>query len=335
MQNAYEREGCGNFLGVAPRLMQLGLSDQAVDWLQQIAQRAPQRADIWLEIGAVQWRLGNRATAARSLQAALRVDPNLTKVRRSLEVAQKGAAESDQRQNDLCELAERAGLGRPGPVLSGPFAGMRYVTIMSQRGTDYAWPAQRLGTYEQELHAAIEKLLAHDHDTFLNIGAGSGYYAVGMALRNLHCRVLAFETDPEKQAACRELAAANGVAGRVQVERRFSMRDFDRISIPERTMILCDCEGGELDLMRPAAVPLLARCDILCEVHDFIVMQTTLRLSLRFNPTHDVLTIPAVNRDARSYGPLLPQLNDNERQFLASDFRPDGMNWLLMTPRKA
>lgn len=37
MQNAYEREGCGNFLGVAPRLMQLGLSDEAVDWLQQMA----------------------------------------------------------------------------------------------------------------------------------------------------------------------------------------------------------------------------------------------------------------------------------------------------------
>src|SRR2546423_12652663 len=90
-------------------------------------------------------------------------------------------------------------------VRAGPFAGLRYPDNLIQI-------PKLLGTYELELHPAVERLIASRPTTVVNVGAAEGYYAVGLARRLPDARILAFDIDERSQEHCRRLAALNGVA---------------------------------------------------------------------------------------------------------------------------
>ena len=66
---------------------------------------------------------------------------------------------------------------------------MRYVEITV--GSRY-YP-KILGTLEKELRSIIDILSQKEFDMIVNIGAGEGYYAVGLALRNPRVRIIAYE----------------------------------------------------------------------------------------------------------------------------------------------
>ena len=100
-----------------------------------------------------------------------------------------------------------------GRVLSGPFAGLRYLDEILRPDL----LPKLLGTYEKELHPWLEELLARPIAHIINVGAAEGYYATGFALRQPETRVLAFEMDPVEQRRMRVLTEQNGVADRVQM----------------------------------------------------------------------------------------------------------------------
>src|SRR5687767_10642577 len=102
-------------------------------------------------------------------------------------------------------------------VRSGPFAGLRYVerAVGAPHLAD-CLPAKLLGSYERELHLAIERMIQAGFSTIVNVGAADGYFAVGLALRIPETRVHAFEVDDGRRDLCGELARVNGVAERIE-----------------------------------------------------------------------------------------------------------------------
>ena len=101
----------------------------------------------------------------------------------------------------------------------------------------------------------------------LNIGCAEGYYAVGLARAMPRARSLAFDTNPKAQAACKQLAAKNGVSDRVTVGGLFSPSDFADY-VDESTLVFCDIEGAELELLDPALAPALESLDLIVESHE-------------------------------------------------------------------
>src|SRR4051794_35375378 len=97
--------------------------------------------------------------------------------------------------NRLLELAD-------GRILSGPFAGMRYLTD----SVGSVLEAKLLGTYEKELHGIVSSLARKCFDLVIDIGAAEGYYAVGLARSMPSARIIAFEMTEEGQALIRQLA---------------------------------------------------------------------------------------------------------------------------------
>lgn len=151
-------------------------------------------------------------------------------------------------------------------VYSGPFTGMSYV---SQSIGSAHYP-KLLGTYEMELHEWIEKLCRIPFRQIINVGAGEGYYSVGFAFRISGVEVIAFEEVSEGRKLIDELAALNGVEQRVTVKGKCLLEDLtDALDQTEQTLIVMDCEGDEALLLREDSQPLLSRCIILLEVHEF------------------------------------------------------------------
>src|SRR5262245_41078888 len=76
-----------------------------------------------------------------------------------------------------------------GAVVAGPFSGLRYVS--TARGSSIG--PKLLGTYEMELRPAVDAIVARAYPVIINIGAGEGYYSVGLAKRMSKSRIISFD----------------------------------------------------------------------------------------------------------------------------------------------
>ncbi|WP_294232905.1 hypothetical protein [Prosthecobacter sp.] len=209
---------------------------------------------------------------------------------------------------------------------------MRYVKV--SQGSAYI--PKLLGIYERELVTQVEALIARAPRLVVDLGAGEGYYAVGLACRLPQTRVVAFEMEAVGRQALHDMAALNGVSERVDIRGKCEAADL-AATLGDETdaVVVCDVEGYEEKLLDPVAVPALKRVPILVELHDFIIPQITEVLSERFGGTHHITHIwqePRARADFpwRSLGTSL--LPGRYLDWSVSEWRPVRMAWFWMEP---
>lgn len=167
-------------------------------------------------------------------------------------------------------------------VPCGPFSGMSFESCAHHFSA-----AMMLGTYEMELWPHIEAAIERDYDAFVNIGCSYGYYAVGLARRTSGTRIVACDADPQAREICARLAAENGVTHNMVITDRFDGKNFEDYAT-HKTLILCDIEGTERDLMDPAKFTALKTLDLIVELHDVYDPSISKTILSRFNQSHDV-----------------------------------------------
>lgn len=218
-----------------------------------------------------------------------------------------------------------------GRVVGGPFAGM----LLPERASwGRLWPMWA-GTYELELRDAVESLVAMAPRRILDVGCAEGYYAVGMALRCPDAEVVAHDIDPDARAACAETAILNGVGDRVLVRGECSAATLIDEIIPS-TVVIMDCEGAELTLLDPVAVPGLRTTTILVEIHDFVDRSIGATIAGRFVATHCVDLLVSVPRVADDL-PSALSLPERAAHAVMDEGRPQlphPMSWAWMRPRQ-
>lgn len=223
------------------------------------------------------------------------------------------------------------GLADPPRVLAGPFQGMKYVR--SSCGS--ALLPKLLGTYENELHPAIELLCRLDTDVIVDVGAAEGYYVVGMARRVPGARVIGFETNRVGRVLTRRLARVNGVSARVST-RGFCAHAGLREALEgaREPVVICDIEGAELELLDPREVPALRRCKLLVELHEGGQPTERGELYGRFGESHTISFLPLAPRSNADLPPGIT-LDPGNADFAMDEKRAISTGWLLMLPKAA
>lgn len=209
-------------------------------------------------------------------------------------------------------------------VLSGPFTGMDY----GVRASEGSRAARLIGSYEASLAPVIETIVARGYALVVDVGSAEGYYAVGLARRMIGAQVWARDENPAAQQLCTALAALNGVAARVQIGGRISHADFD-ICTTTRTVVICDIEGAEADLLDPIRAPGLLAADILVEAHDCITPGLSRLIADRFAATHTVQIIARKLNDS-GLPPWMETLSDMDRLIALWEWRSGPTPWLWM-----
>lgn len=212
-------------------------------------------------------------------------------------------------------------------ISTGPFEGMHYVG--SAFGSQY-FP-KILGCYEAELFPVLEKIKQRGHRAIVNVGCAEGYYAVGMARLLPKTQVYAYDIASEARDLCTQLAQINGVADRVTVRGSCDVDTLAEMDLTD-TLIFCDCEGYELDLLQPDRAASLRWSDILVELHDFLRPHLTSTLLERFRSTHDILLIDTEERDPEQI-PTTRCISPALRRYAVDERRPGAMQWAFLTPR--
>jgi len=226
-----------------------------------------------------------------------------------------------RRQELTAEL--QASLGNK--VLAGPFAGMVLPADKSWRDGDFM--PKLIGSYESNLREALARAVKREPVTVINVGCAEGYYAVGLARLLPHATVYAFDIATEAGVICARAAGENGVAQRVIVDGRCTTEHLTKMmENPGRTLLVMDCEGAERELLDPARVSGLAKCDVIVETHGADIIA---ELEARFRSSHEVNRIAQGGRDPNEV-PALRQLAESDRWLLVDEGRPESMVWLAL-----
>src|SRR5215208_1108260 len=207
-------------------------------------------------------------------------------------------------------------------VARGPLAGLRY------------WPSgdapisKLLGCYEREIQPWIYQCLRERPTRFFDLGAGDGYYAVGLARFGIP--VNAFEVSVDARRAIKQLATLNQVE--VHVHGKATSRRLRRLPL-DGALVLSDCEGNEAKIFDPPTISALSHSLVIVELHEARHPGITKELVGRFSESHHSETVAPEPRDPAEY-PELAVMPPKQAQLCLSEMRTDkDLRWAFFMPR--
>jgi ribosomal protein L11 methylase PrmA len=193
--------------------------------------------------------------------------------------------------------------------------------------------AKLLGIYEQELHDDLFLFAQNQYDEIIDVGSAEGYYAVGSALLFKGTHVRAYDTDPLSQKVLRENSELNNVSEFVEPCGICEHSTLIERTNDRRTLVILDCEGGEMTLLeKDSVINALKNSDLIVECHDFIHHNATGVLIQRLYDTHRIKIVYSGGRDPSSF-PFLSHMPDSQRWLLINENRPTLMNWLVCSSK--
>jgi hypothetical protein len=221
-----------------------------------------------------------------------------------------------------------------GVIQRGPFQGVRFDgrANISQA----AHGLKIFGLYEEPV---AQRLLGFAGvDTFIDVGAGDGYYPVSLLAKGVFKRALAFEATEAGRAAIERNARLNSVEGRLRVFGRAGP-DFRDVVGSEsidwmKTALLFDIEGGEFSVIDDRLLVATRGARYIVELHDPVLDDPSLRAALieRFRPDWNVEIVTDGARDWHGIEEV-KGWHDLDRAVLFSEGRKIIGEWLVATPR--
>lgn len=209
-------------------------------------------------------------------------------------------------------------------IQSGAFAGMHYGT----EAVGGAILPKIIGSYEHQLSDLIAGFPGRDYTRAVDIGSAEGYYVVGLARIMPGVKIFAFDIDPVAHELCRENAERNGVLEQVRFKPECTPTELSKV-IESKTLIVCDCEGFEAEILDPVLVPRLDQCDMLVELHDLIVPGVSELIHQRFRHTHEITFFSETPRNPDAF-PALRGLKDFEASLAMNEKRGGRMQWAFL-----
>jgi hypothetical protein len=220
-------------------------------------------------------------------------------------------------------------------VLSGPFEGLSYLDEVGLWGPILPkW----IGSYEDELHPFLEKLMQSPPSVIVDVGAAEGYYAVLLAARLPGTVVHAYEIDPFARRAQARFARLNHVSN-LRINSLCTFEELEKLLGPAKGMglLFCDIEGGETFLVDPVKCPALRHASIVVELHETKESPgegTRNLLQSRFQDSHEIEYVPHTPKSIPRYLEVTRNtLTPAELSTAMNEVRGASRGFLIMHPR--
>ncbi|MFH1188282.1 MAG: hypothetical protein V1652_00350 [bacterium] len=176
----------------------------------------------------------------------------------------------------------------PKTVQAGPFKGMLYV----DKAIGSSYLHKLIGSYEAILHPHINMFKNKDFDTILDIGSAEGYYLIGFGIMFPNAHLVGFEIEEDGRNLSDKMYQKNNLKNKITLLGEATKENVSSF-ITSKTLLICDCEGGELDILDPKTFPTFLDIDTaIVELHDFIRPGIKKVLIERFEDTHSITIVP-------------------------------------------
>jgi hypothetical protein len=212
----------------------------------------------------------------------------------------------------------------PGEVISGPFKGIKYIRL----SYGSVLLPKLIGTYESELHSVIYSIQTKKYETFIDVGAAEGYYAVGIAKLLKGTRCIAFEKNAMARLMLERMAKKNRII--LDIRGMCEVAELSSIMISkEPTLIIMDVEGVEFELFQDELLCTLTHTDLLIEVHPEKMEHSFEWFRVRFSATHVIQKIMKNPKKVLPVGVHLNNILKKQQQYLMDEFRGE-QYWLWL-----
>ena len=211
-------------------------------------------------------------------------------------------------------------------MVSGLFRGMQLIRIPGQLRLAH----KLLGTYELELVPFLEEIIKSDYDVIINLGAGDGYYAVGLLREMPALRVVAYENSEERRNIIFDNARLNCVEDRLVVcgnTKNHNINEYCQSA--DRLLVVCDIEGHEKEVLASSCIANIFQADILVEIHDFVDADVSSVIRERFSATHSIETVCSRERTSDDLPEHVGAPNSALLEIVGEE-RPTTMEWFWL-----
>lgn len=217
-------------------------------------------------------------------------------------------------------------------ILSGPFTGTRYTH------TSYgsAYYPKIFGTYEKELFNLWTFENLKIFQTIVDIGCAEGYYLAGIShilsqRKDVRPKLIGYDINASALEEAARLLDLNKV---YYYQLKTSGYERDLAIIKQPSLLICDTEGNEREILNPNEIKSLLRMHILVEVHDEPNSNDTFDLlKKRFSSSHHITLYVFQDRSIHDFPRLKwPRISDNLKMKLIHEGRKYGKCWLFMKP---
>lgn len=222
-------------------------------------------------------------------------------------------------------------------VKYGPFKGLKYPELSGFGSELYP---KLLGCYEIELFDWVERIRPNNYNKIVNIGCAEGYYAIGLGLMFENALVYAYDLAERARELCTAMGKENNIDNRLNVFSKCTANTLKKLDFGERSLIVCDCEGFEMELFKKEVMDNIKNCDILIELHDFINPDISNKMLPLFEETHNLVIYRSMDDNfkiiqlSEKYKEL-KQLTHFEKKIALGELRPTTMEWAFLTPKKS
>lgn len=224
-------------------------------------------------------------------------------------------------------ISDRESKPLKGKVMSGPFSGMLFAND-GWGGPEYF--SMLVGAYEIEVQEMISRVCDVVLN-FIDVGAASGYYAVGVPFRFRGVSSFAYELSEKSRDICKDNAISNGVTDRLQIFGEFNGSLPADLRMSD-SLFLFDIEGAEYELLDEAFIAKAFGAHFIVELHGDDLQRIDLLVQLFGQSNH----VSLINRDIeRVHEKFMDyKLTENELNLLSSDGRDRPGKWLAACPLK-
>jgi hypothetical protein len=219
-------------------------------------------------------------------------------------------------------------------VLNGVFKGLQYPSLDI---TESALVPKIVGSYEYQLQPWLSRIINTSYSDIINVGSAEGYYAVGLAKKMPNTVVHCYDINEKDIEFSKQMAKLNNVSN-LTWNTFCNENTLLNFAYRGKTLVICDCEGYELELFTKAVADKCKHVDFLIELHDIVNPVISSRILSIFQPTH---TFDVVNNSNVDYSTLtgLQKLSPKERAFALFEHRGGLyknvlMEWVFLTPKE-
>ncbi len=218
---------------------------------------------------------------------------------------------------------------KTGIVLDGPFKGIK---LKNQYSIGSSLFPKIVGSYEECLHKKLYEFSLFQYDQIYNIGAGEGYYSLGLAkLFNYKGKIISIEGNLKNVEFLKQNIIANRLESKIEVDNSFINENYFQKTDPQkRNFIFCDVEGEEKILFNEQNIKNFKNSDLIIEIHDFIDRDILTYIIQLFEDSHSIEIIEEDKYNLIKNRFILNTPRGYWLNKMTDEGRPEQMRWIIL-----